>query len=226
MATSTVFLILFIVIAIVHVIGELLEEDKAVKVRTFTKPPLLLCILLYYVFGSIEAGNPINLLIAIGLFLGFVGDVSLLKPKVPALFLIGLGSFLIGHVLYIIAFIQALDGFAGVPAWVYSILIVFAGLFIVINRYLGDSTKDMKIPVILYMVIILTMSFCGFALMFSSITGDIKAPTYAFIGSVFFIISDFLLANQLFKKSFKRDQALIMITYLLAQFLIAQAYLG
>ncbi len=225
MAISIILLILFAILSAVHIAGEYMEETKKIKVRTSTKPFLLPLLLAYYILNSIESGNPIIALIAIGLFLGFIGDVALLKPKVPALFILGLASFLIGHILYVIAFIQASDTFSGIHPLVFGFIVVYLLFFVLIQRFLGDSTKEMKIPVILYMIIILTMSFCSLALLFSPQTGSMKSPFFAFLGSLCFIASDFLLANQLFKKPFKYDQAYIMLTYLLAQFLIAQAYL-
>mgnify|MGYP005852385505 CR=1 FL=1 len=225
MAISIIFIILFVVLSAIHIAGEYLEENKQLKIRTTTKPFLLPLLLAYYIIGSIESGTSIVWLIAIGLFFGFIGDVTLLKPKVPVLFMIGLGSFLIGHILYIVAFIQASNSFAGINPLVFAFIVIYVLVFVVIHKFLGDSTKEMKIPVIFYMIIILTMSFCSLTLLFSSDLSLVKTPIYAFIGSLCFIASDFLLANQLFKKPFKFDQAYIMLTYLVAQLLIAQAYL-
>ncbi len=225
MAISLILLILFVILSAIHIAGEYMEESKKLKIRTSTKPFLLPLLLGYYALNSIESEYPIVWLIAIGLFLGFVGDVALLKPKVPALFILGLASFLIGHILYVIAFLQASNTFSGINIFVFAFIAVYIVVFILIQRFLGDSTKEMKIPVILYMIIILTMSFCSLALLFSPQTGYMKTPLFAFLGSLCFIASDFMLANQLFKKPFKFDQAYIMLTYLLAQFLIAQAYL-
>jgi uncharacterized membrane protein YhhN len=225
MALSSVFLILFILLSIIHTIGEFLEGETKLKVRTMTKPFLLPLVVIYYLIACDERGIAPVILIVIGLILGFVGDVTLLKPKVQILFMIGLGSFLIGHLLYIISFITEMNGFTGVPAGVYITILGYALFFVLVFRYLKDSLKEMTVPVVIYMTIILVMSFCALALMYAAVTGAVRTPWLAFVGSLNFIASDLLLANQLFKKPFKYDQAIIMVTYLVAQLLIAQAYL-
>ncbi len=225
MSLAIVFLVLFVVLSAIHLVGEFLREELKVKVRTITKPFLLPLVVAYYLSATLTAGQDPVYLIVVGLILGFIGDVVLLKPKVEILFMIGLGSFLLGHILYIVAFLQASSWLAGVPAWVYLGILGFAAFFFFAFRYLKDSLEDMKIPVVVYMTIILVMSFAGLALMFAPTTGRVQTPWLIFFGSINFIASDFLLANQLFKKSFKYDQALIMVTYLIAQFCIAQAYL-
>jgi uncharacterized membrane protein YhhN len=225
MAFATIFLILFLLFSIIHVIGEFLAEKPKMKIRTFTKPFLLPFLICYYVIFCIETAINIEILIMVGLILGFVGDVVLLKPKVQILFMIGLGSFLIGHVLYIIAFFQASNFLSGISPLVYMGIIGYVLFFLLVFRFLKDSLKEMTIPVSVYMTLILVMSFATLALMFSPTTGTVKTPWLLFVGSLNFIMSDFLLANQLFKKAFKYDQAIIMLTYLIAQFCIAQAYL-
>jgi uncharacterized membrane protein YhhN len=225
MAISTIFLVLFIVLSIVHTIGEFLEDGPKLKVRTITKPFLLPLVIAYYLMACSEKNIAPVTLIVIGLALGFVGDVVLMKPKVQILFMIGLGSFLIGHILYIIEFFKAMGSLANVQPVAYVSLIAYAAFFYAMFRYLKADLKEMLPPVLVYMILIITMSFASFALMFSSTTGAVTLPWVAFVGSLNFIASDALLANQLFKKPFKYDQAIIMLTYLIAQLCIAQAFL-
>lgn len=225
MALSTVFLVLFILMSVIHTIGEFLEEGPKIKVRTITKPFLLPLVIAYYLIACSEKSITPVTLIVIGLALGFVGDVVLMKPKVQILFMIGLGSFLIGHILYIIEFFKAIGDLGNVQPVAYLSLLVYGAFFYIMIRYLKADLKEMLPPVLVYMILILTMSFASFALMFSSTTGAIITPWIAFVGSLNFIASDSLLANQLFKKPFKYDQSIIMVTYLIAQLCIAQAYL-
>lgn len=225
MAFDTLFLVLFIIFSLIHVFGEYLSSEVKIKIRFITKPFLLPLLVIYYILNGIEQGIILVPLIIVGLILGFVGDVVLLKPNVQKLFMIGLGSFLIGHILYIIAFFQASNGLVGVPWFVYLAILGYFAFFIFAFGFLKKFLKEMTIPVVIYMSLILIMSFAGFSLIFAPSTGDVKTPWLIFVGSLCFIASDFMLANQLFKKPFKFDQAYIMITYLLAQFCIAQAYL-
>ena len=101
---DTIILVLFIILSLVHVAGEFLTDPLKLKIRHSTKPFLMPLLILYYLIAANRLGISVNLLILIAVLLGFVGDVVLMKPKVQILFMVGLGSFLLGHLLYIVAF--------------------------------------------------------------------------------------------------------------------------
>jgi len=225
-ALSTVFLVLFFACSAVHVVGEFLEDPKKQRVHFASKPFLMPLLIVYYYTSAIEAGFNVNVLIAFGVALGFVGDVSLLWPKKQAFFIVGLFAFLLGHVLYVVAFISAMNAFSTVPWWFYFTAIGFMGYFYVSFRLFRPYLKEMLVPVAVYLTLLLTMSFIALAVVVSATVGNVRQPWYLFLGSLSFIASDSLLANQIFRKPFKYDQAIIMITYILAQFFIVQAYLG
>ncbi len=219
--SSLVFLILFLLDTAIHLaIIPIKDEKKQKKFTLLTKPLLMPFLALYYALG-----NPsINTLILVGVILGWVGDVTLIFPKIEACFLIGLASFLIGHVLYIVVFIQSID-FSTLPGTIYISLIGYVIFFVVVWRYLKGSLGEMKIPVLVYMTLILTMSFFSLGVMLSPAADGVSNTWLPFVGSLLFIASDTMLANQLFKEPFKNDQMHIMWTYIFAQFCIAQAFI-
>jgi len=81
----------------------------------------------------------------------------------------------------------------------------------------------MKVPVIVYLNVILIMSFASFSRIWA-----LKGLLFwlPFVGSIFFIASDSLLAFRNFKVKLSRGWASIMITYILAQLLIIFGFLG
>ena len=223
MGVELVGLIGFWVVSIIHMVGETLATEIKQKVRHITKPFLMPLLLLYYFLGSTN----LNGLIIGGILLGWVGDVVLMFPEKPPMFIIGLGSFLLGHILYVIAFIAPTDNFGLVPGWFYALIIVFLGAFYVILKHFKPHLKDMTIPVVVYMLLILTMSYTSLAIVVAGggeALGGASAPWLLFIGSLCFIASDFMLATQLFIGKKKYDQVFIMLTYLLAQFFIVQGF--
>ncbi len=226
MAISTIFLVSFIICSIIHVIGELLENPLKWRIRSASKPFLMPLLILYFYAAATEYGYAVNGLIAFGVAFGFVGDVTLLWPKKKACFMVGLIAFLVGHVLYVVAFMLAMNAFSTAAWWVYLSLIAYGLYFFIALRVFRPYLKEMLGPVVVYMVLLLGMSFVALGVVASTTLGDVQQPWYLFVGSLAFIASDSLLASQVFRKAFKYDQALIMITYILAQFFIVQGFLG
>lgn len=185
------------------------------------KPFLMPSLMAYFATGWVLNGNraadPVFALVLCGLFCGFLGDTLLLKPE---RFAAGLGAFLIGHFCYIASYVVRI-GHVSVP--VPGIAAAAAGYMLaavlIVKPLLPFVEKALKIPVLVYMTAILAMSFAAF-LRFGNCGSVSWALTLA--GSVLFIVSDSLLAYQVFRK--KTDRG-IMETYVAAQFLIAQGML-
>jgi uncharacterized membrane protein YhhN len=148
-----------------------------------------------------------------GLLLSSLGDALLVySEKYPPTFLLGLGSFLFAHVLYI-------KGFQG-PASASSNKLAF-GSFAVTALLLGGivipaAPKEMQIPIGLYGVAIGSMLWKAMDSFVS--TGNPKGM----LGAITFAISDFSLAYSMFVERVGGSPYIIMSTYYLAQYLIAQ----
>lgn len=223
---SVWYLYAFAILSIIHVAAEFLSDPMRIRIRHTTKPLLMPFLILYSYFHTEEP----HWWIIGGLFLGWIGDVVLMFPKIAVMFLIGLASFLIGHGLFIWAFLESTGMLAGLPTWYYGLSILFAalvvGFYLYFSPHLVGENADKKVPVALYATIIMGMSFTSLGIvLLGSQSHRVVFTALPFAGSLFFIASDFLLARQLFIKPFSKDQALIMLTYLLAQYLIAQGYL-
>ncbi len=223
--SSQLFLYAFFALSAIHVMGELMQDPIRQRIRMGSKPLLMPALIAY---SLLHTDDP-NWWIVGGLFLGWIGDVVLMFPKVVLLFMIGLASFLLGHGLYIYAFLESTGFLDGMPLWFIALSAVFAfaaaGVFLYFKPHLVGDNANKKVPVALYCAIILAMSYASLAIWLNGAGSGIFYVALPFIGSLFFIVSDVLLAQLLFVKPFKFDKAMNMTAYLAGQYLIAQSYL-
>ena len=135
-----------------------------------------------------------------------------LSFKQERFFLMGLVSFLLAHVVYIFTFINdsewALD-----KAWLLPVLAVFGiAMIYVLNPHLGK----MRIPVYVYVSVILTMD------VMAVMRGHGNWVLIA--GAFTFTASDTILALNKFRKPIPGAQYWIMATYYAGQALIFLAF--
>ncbi|MBM3173802.1 MAG: lysoplasmalogenase [Chloroflexi bacterium] len=145
------------------------------------------------------------------LLLSAAGDVTLSLGS-GEYFIPGLGLFLIAHVVYIVTFSRDFKmGKSRIP--IAAILVAYAVAMAII---MAPSLKEMAIPVFCYLVVITKMG-----IMAAFRASKSKMVLY---GAVLFIISDSMIALNKFVAPVPASDYLIMITYYLAQFLIAYGY--
>jgi uncharacterized membrane protein YhhN len=154
---------------------------------------------------------PYRELIVLGLIFSLAGDIFLMLPSDR--FLPGLASFLVAHLLYIAAFSQG-AGFQLSPLALAPFALASAALL----RLLWPQLAGMKLPVTLYVVVIVTMGWQA-AAQWSSV-GETWA-LLALVGAILFTLSDAALALNRFRAPFAAAQATILTSYYLAQWLIA-----
>ena len=218
MNTTKIFLIIFSLATIVHITAILLGKEKLRQIsKCLIIPPLL---------AAYAAGSEIRIPFIIpALVLGWIGDVLLLKIDKSAFFKLGLCSFLLGHICYIIAFIYLLGlfGFGGmVPiAGTGSInipaILIFTPPAIVLGAVvirLIKPTKEMRFPVIFYMVVLETLTLFGFQIF---LFNPGIAGLLILSGCLCFMVSDTILAYYTFRKLKLSGAVLIMAYYILAQ---------
>jgi uncharacterized membrane protein YhhN len=83
--------------------------------------------------------------------------------------------------------------------------------------FLKDGLHDMLIPVMVYMFVILLMATTAF--LRKGIVNNLSY-TLVFVGAIFFMISDSLLALNKFHEPLPFSNISIMLTYSIAQYLI------
>lgn len=148
-------------------------------------------------------------LILVGLIAGLAGDL-LLETRAAQGFLLGLGAFMLGHLAYTGAF--ALDG----PAWGVTVAAAFAlaALGVGVARWLGPHlTPSLRVPVQIYIVVILAMTAVGIGLVGHRILAS--------VGAVAFLASDLAVARNRFVQPGFVNSAWGLPVYYLAQILLA-----
>jgi uncharacterized membrane protein YhhN len=136
--------------------------------------------------------------------------------------MLGLGAFLIGHLLYILCYrhfrwAEKANELLGPQKVRFSFPIVLAGTGLVVILY--PSLGDLKIPVLIYARVLTLMALNA---LFRYGRTTTKSFLFVFMGAVLFMLSDSLLAINKFYASFSSAGAMIMMTYCTAQFLIVE----
>ncbi len=132
--------------------------------------------------------SPYGRWILVGLVFGFMGDVALLGTA-RSWFLTGLVAFLIGHLIYVIAFVQA--GVSVGPFLAGAVVATGAGLVVV--RWLRPHlASEMTGPVMAYVVIISAMVAAAVG---STAAGN---TPLILIGATAFYLSDLAVARNRF----------------------------
>lgn len=154
---------------------------------------------------------PYQYAVVAGLVCSLVGDVVLMLPK-RRLFP-GLVSFLMAHMSYIVAFSWGVR-LSGSPLLVTPFFVFLVVVSVILLPHLGR----MKVPVIAYELVILTMAWRALERWFQV---ESVSAFLAFLGALMFIFSDSLHGIRDFVRKFRIAQALILGTYFCAQWLIA-----
>ncbi|WP_040279809.1 lysoplasmalogenase [Psychroserpens damuponensis] len=178
------------------------------------KPAILISLLIFFILKSNALHKPLRLIIILALVFSLAGDVFLMFVDVsPNYFLLGLIAFLVAHIMYVIAFLKQRNKAAKPFGFITFLMLFASGLF----YFLKDGLHDMLIPVVIYMLVILSMSTAAFMR-----KGNVSKRSYilVFLGALFFMISDSILALNKFYEPLAYSNINIMLTYALAQYLI------
>jgi len=182
--------------------------------------PLLMPLLIWGIWQHRKdmADTPWPLII-IGLLFSWAGDLFLLYEKRNAtFFMFGLISFLLAHVSYIIYYYRSGASLAiawrKYKGWLIFTLVYAAGLVWLLYPTLGA----LRSAVMVYALVLVSMLTGAIAL----IGAVSKISTWFFvIGATAFVISDSALAINKFYTSFPLAGVIIIMTYGIAQWLIA-----
>ena len=216
------WLIAFIVVLVANITGIQFNND----ILQYISKPLIIPALTGY-FLSQTSGIAIHLKkwIVLALLFSWGGDVLLMfQARKEIFFLLGLSSFLLAHVFYIVFFHQmrVREKIKSNPWLLVVVVIYYAALISWLSPYL----VEMKIPVRIYGIVI---SFMFMLAMHLLVIKNKEAGKWMMIGALLFVVSDSLLAINKFYQSVEVAGVLIMLTYGLAQLFIvkcAASYTG
>ncbi|HEY71197.1 MAG TPA: lysoplasmalogenase [Anaerolineae bacterium] len=177
------------------------------------KPLTTILILVIALLSGADAPPAYRIAILVGLVFSLAGDVLLMLPSDQ--FMLGLVSFLIAQICYIIAFTSN-RGFSF--GWASLIPVVIYGA--IVYALLAPHLGKMRLPVIAYMIVILVMAWQAWE-RWSAL--DERGALLAFIGAALFVLSDTFLALNRFRGEFAASRALSLSTYYAAQWLITSS---
>lgn len=224
-----------------EIYGDLAGQEAA---KLIAKPLLMPLLVLYYISHINGPVTKFHRLMVAAFFFSWLGDVALmLVPKGPGdltllgiskdpnFFLVGLLSFLVTHLLYIFTFARVSDKSAApvLPRklWLLAPLALYLGLllYILIPALLNNpnpKTHGLIAPVVVYTSVISTMVI--FALNRYRRVND-TSFALVFGGALLFMFSDSLIAISSFVTRISFAGFLIMLLYIVGQFLIARGCL-
>jgi len=206
------FLIIYAIILILELIFESIESLK--PFHYISKPLLVSSLILFFLKQHPEDDTKTKQFVLSALIFSLLGDILLMFAEMNSLFFIGgLLAFLLAHVMYILVFLQNRN----ITKKVLPFALLLLGFSIGIFYFLKDGLGDLFISVIIYMFVILMMVNTAFLRQ-----GNVPKNSYilVFLGALFFITSDSLLALNKFYHPLPLANVWIMTTYAFAQLFI------
>ncbi|MCP4883597.1 MAG: lysoplasmalogenase [Flavobacteriales bacterium] len=201
------FLLIFLLVSITDIIA--IINDNSLW-QTISKPLIIPALAAFYVAGSKSR----NKLYILALIFSFLGDVLLLDKS--NLFLFGIAAFLITQLLYIAIFSKGLANSS--LGKKIGALFPFSLFFILLIRILKPGLNDFLIPVIIYG---LAISLFGSVSLLRYLVKKNGTSMVLLIGAILFILSDSMIALNKFHEPRAYYSVSIMLTYILAQYLIS-----
>lgn len=188
------------------------------QLEYFLKPLLIPVLAGYFISQTNIFVTSLKKWIWMALFFSWAGDMLLMfEPKDKIFFLLGLSSFLLAHIFYIVFFhhVRVREKIKGNP-WMLVVVVIY---YAVLINFLTPYLADMKIPVMIYGIVISFMFMLAMHMLFIK---NKTAGKWMMLGALLFVISDSLLAINKFYQSFEGAGIFIMLTYGMAQLFIVE----
>lgn len=202
-ATAALLLVLTLVVAV----GDWVAVGLDKKPLEYVCKPLTMVVLIAAALALDPTSDAARACFVLALVFSLAGDVFLMLPN-EKLFVFGLGSFLAGHIAYIVGLWWAGVAFGAflVGVLVVAVAVATLGLRIVRGVRAGDHA-ELAGPVTAYLVVI--------SAMVASAVGRLNA--FAIVGAVLFYASDALIAWNRFIEPKPWGRLAIITTYHLGQ---------
>ena len=198
--------ILFFTVSILDIVGVALNNSL---MQTIFKPMIILSLIALYYF-SVDKKNNWYLT---ALVFSFLGDVLLMDKN--NLFIYGIAAFLITQILYIFIIVKQMEKPSFFHKYLYAFLFVNYVVFLL--RLLKPNLGELFYPVLVYGI---TISVFGLVATLNYVTKRKTPALFLMLGAVLFLASDSMIALHKFHDAKSFYPVAIMVTYVLAQYLI------
>jgi len=210
-------LVIFLLVLLMHCLSIQVEMTQ---IRNTTKIILVPLLMIHLLIN--RSLRVLGYLPLIALLFSWIGDILLLGDE-PAFFLSGMIAFVMTHVCYSFTFLKIKQVTPKDRSYFVFPLLGLLLFGLLVFFYLKDDLGSYLLPILLYMVFISLMA----SLAIHTRT-NVKIQTlslYTFIpGALLFVLSDALLAVNMFKMQHIVIEVLVMLTYGLAQFFITRGF--
>lgn len=192
----------------------------------FCKPLMMVVLSSWFFFNSRRVGDRFTLLVQAGLLFSLFGDVALMLQYLDEFnFLIGLSLFLIAQLCYAMAFLHNILETGQARGTLVSALIAVSliayGYFFA-STLLPAVEETITVPVTIYIIAITAM---GVTAAFRLGRTFLRSFLFTLAGALFFVLSDSLLATNRFTSPLDHAAWSVILTYAIAQVLIASGAL-
>ena len=211
MTLIIVFSILFALLTVAELFFAFIEADKA---RKIVKPFLmfvatLLCLFLF----------PMQPFLYLGCFFGLLGDICFIFKDKKACVYLGLLTFGLNHLFYIMEMISILT-YKGLMHQNHYIIFSLVGFVFAISMFFAIRLViKAEIPLALCGCLYMAILFMDLGFNILMVSSGLNLMWYGVAGMILFIISDSFLTYTMFIKDVKRRDFYIMASYLAAQVL-------
>ncbi len=215
---SWLWLAAFALLSAIELTAEVLDHATLIYL---TKPLLMPVLAIWLIRRTPGIRRFLRHTLVAGLLFSMLGDIWMMFSRGsygPFFFLAGLGSFLITHLCYTGGWLSEVGWKNGFlrrqPYWIAP----FALFLLVFLGWLWPGIPSgMYTPVTAYAVVISAMS-----LSIVNVRGSVGSDVFEnmLAGALLFMLSDCLIAVQKFSQPFPGARIIIMLTYLLGQWLL------
>lgn len=218
------FYILFALIALTHLYACFFRLDK---LRLATKPLLLASLALFYGFSA----KPVNGFVLAALLCGLAGDIFLMLPRTYKSFVAGASVFSLGHALYSVALYSFIvkSGAAFSPWAVAAVALPYAAAAVIACAYIMPHVDKpfLRASMPGYFALIGLVGVGAWLALIGAAEsgGGISGAPLLVAGGILFFVSDAILAKGVFVGEREQTNFYVMLTYIAAQFCLAQGFL-
>jgi uncharacterized membrane protein YhhN len=211
--------ILYFLIGIMSII---LQNQSSFYPGFIAKALIIPLLMILFLVNINPLTSRLHMFMVAGLFFSWTGDVVLEFSKNNGnIFILGLVCFLLAHIMYFTLFFitPGKNSILSKRIWLLIPVITYG---VVLVSYLYADLAKMRLPVIVYAIVILTMLAGAI-----NRKEKVKKNSYYLVlsGALLFVISDSAIAINKFSHQFELSGIVIMSTYIVAQYLIVAGYI-